>query len=268
MPHFFLRLFLASFGRLSRGVQLCFADGPTAGTTLSYAYRNIPEGRLLIGKWIDRRFLQYPGWEQARNRLATIINVLQQNTDALRQQGQPVHLLDIASGPADYLAPLLAGTNPPDTVLCRDRCEKSNAAGTARATAAGWRTVRFMPGDALDRPAMLVLHPKPTLILSVGLYELLDDRTFLESIAIIADLLPPGGRFVLAHQIAHPDPGLVSDLFPRPGEAPAALHLRSPDSLTETLRNAGLTTLDQLPCGNNSYIVLTARKEADGSGTL
>jgi len=80
-------------------------------------------------------------------------------------------------------------------------------------------------------------------------------------------LLPPGGRFVMAHQVMHPDPRMVSYLFRKQREI-ARLYLRTPDRLEQALRAAGLQPLSRETCGDGSYVLITAQKEHDGPGPL
>jgi hypothetical protein len=105
-------------------------------------------------------------------------------------------------------------------------------------------------------------------VLSVGLYELLDDDAFATSIHIAAQALLPGGRFIVVHQIGHSHPDVVSQLFRSPDRPPTKLYLRSPAQLASALQNASLIPTSALLCGQGWYTVTTARKDADGPGPL
>jgi len=95
----------------------------------------------------------------------------------------------------------------------------------------------------------------------------MDDEAIGESLRIVAEVLAPGGRLVMAHQIAHSDLRMVSDLFP--GErGNARLYLRTPDALEQGLRAAGLQPIARETCGGGWYALITAQKELNGLGSV
>src|SRR5262245_38481902 len=102
-----MRLLLRTVGRSSDGVRMSFDHGLTSGTMLDYVYRNRPSGRGPLGRAIDRAFLESPGWQAVRERRANLEALLTEAIAAIRRQGRPVSLLDVASGPAAYVLAVL-----------------------------------------------------------------------------------------------------------------------------------------------------------------
>jgi len=256
------RTFLRSVGRSSDGVRLCFDHGLTAGTTLDYVYRNRPSGRWLIGPWIDRAFLGSPGWQAVRDRRANLETLLADGIELLRGEGRAIALLDVASGPGAYILAVLERAGGSDvTARCRDLDEAGLARGREAAAARGLANVTFEKGDALDRAAILALTPHPNLAVASGFYDwVTDDEVVRRSIAIVAEALESGGRFVVTNQVAHPDLAFVSAVFTDFHHQPLRMKMRPAATIEAWLRESGLTTERTLVDRHGYYSVTRARK--------
>src|ERR1039458_3060055 len=97
------RCFMKTIGQTSDGIRLCCKEGLTSGKMLDYVYRNQPHGRFFIGKIIDKFFLNDPGWAAVRTRRKNLEALLIESIENLRKENRQVSLIDIASGPADYI---------------------------------------------------------------------------------------------------------------------------------------------------------------------
>lgn len=53
---------MQTVGRLSKGVRVGWKSGFDSGELLDHVYRNNPEGVSPFGRWIDRVYLNSPGW--------------------------------------------------------------------------------------------------------------------------------------------------------------------------------------------------------------
>ena len=256
------RTFLRTVGRSSAGVRLCFDDGLTAGTMLDYVYRNRPSGRWLIGPWIDRAFLEAPGWQAVRERRAHLETLLAEAIELLRRDGRPIALLDVASGPGAYVLAVLERAGGSDIVArCRDLDEAGLARGREAAAARGLSHVTFEKGDALDRDAILALKPRPNLAVASGFYDwITDDAVVQRSIAIVAEALEPGGHFVVTNQTAHPDLAFVSAVFTDFHHQPLRMKMRPAATVEGWLRAAGLTIERTLVDRHSYYSVTRGRK--------
>ena len=69
---------MKTIGRLSRGVRLGLSTGFDSGKTLDYVYENRPQGALLVGKWIDRSYLNSIGWRGIRVRRTNLEKLLRE----------------------------------------------------------------------------------------------------------------------------------------------------------------------------------------------
>src|SRR5262249_55660679 len=108
-------------GKLSDGVRLGHETGFDSGSTLDYVYRNQASGRSVIGRLIDRNYLDSIGWRGIRQRKINIQELLRIALNRLRARGTPVHIVDIAAGHGRYVLEAIAATElRPDTILLRD----------------------------------------------------------------------------------------------------------------------------------------------------
>jgi len=124
------RLAMQTLGRLSRGVSLGWQTGFDSGRTLDYVYENRPQGALLLGKWIDRSYLNSLGWLGIRQRRANLEKLLREAIDRVRAKGQPVRLVDVAAGPGRYILETLGRLAGDDfSALLRDNVQANLDAG-------------------------------------------------------------------------------------------------------------------------------------------
>ena len=84
------RLLIATLGRLSKGINMCFKHGLTAGYNLEYIYENKAHGHLLLGKWIDRIYLDDVGWKAVRQRKDNLRDALIRTIEENRVQGRRI----------------------------------------------------------------------------------------------------------------------------------------------------------------------------------
>jgi hypothetical protein len=130
----------------------------------------------------------------------------------LRAAGAPVVVLDVAAGGARYVLDAFADAPPPDAVVLRDYDEGNVAKGREALAASALRGLaRYEQGDALDRASLAAVHPRPTLGIVSGLYELYDaNAPVRESLAGLADAIAPGGYLVYTGQPWHPQLELIA----------------------------------------------------------
>ena len=170
------RMFMKTIGQTSDGIRLSHQEGLTSGKMLDYIYKNQPRGSFLIGKAIDRMFLNDPGWQAVRTRRQNLETLIVESIDNLRRERKPVVLLDIASGPADYILAVLERVAGHDVqALCQDFEARWVEEGKRKAEARHIKNVKFQQGDAFKRKALMEVQPRPNVIVSSGFYDWLTD---------------------------------------------------------------------------------------------
>lgn len=176
-------LVLRTVGRLSRGVSLGWESGFDSGRTLDYVYANQSHGRLGIGKWIDRTYLDSPGWRGIRVRRIHLQQLLATAIRSVAATERPVRILDIATGAGRYVLETIrdlraeAGGRALDiAATLRDLTPANLETGRELAAELGVDGVKYEQGDAFDEGAIASVDPAPNIGIVSGLYELFPDN--------------------------------------------------------------------------------------------
>lgn len=215
--------------RLSDGLALGYRHGFDSGPMLDYVYRDRAQGRLLVGRAIDRIYLNQIGWRAIRARRALLAATLRDLIASRRAANLPTHIVDIAAGPGRYLLELIAAGDRGDlSALCRDLDPEGQRQGRALADSLGLSNVSFAPGDATDPADLAHIAPKPQIVVASGIYEILtDDEAVRRSMRGVRALLTGGGAFVFTTQIAHPQLDLIANTLPNRDGEPWIMGIRS-----------------------------------------
>lgn len=237
-----VKLGMKTFGKLSNGIRLGWNSGFDSGVTLDYIYNNQSAGRLLLGKWFDRAYLDSIGWRGIRIRRIHIESLLRNRMEQLHQAGRPVRILDVACGAGRYVLECMANmSRVPCTALLRDYKEENLAA--ARRIAAGLglgERVIIEHGDAFDRSGLAAITPRPTIGIVSGLFELFPENEPLRHcLAGLADVIEPGGFLIYTNQPWHPQLEFISRVLTNREGKPWIMRRRTQAEMDELVRAAG-----------------------------
>lgn len=236
-------------GRLSDGIRLGLDTGFDSGSTLDYIYQDNARGRGLLGRLIDRNYLDAIGWRGIRIRREHLHELLGGAMRRLRAAGQSVIAVDIAAGHGRYALEALAGRSErADRILLRDYSALNVEKGRAliESLAAG-DIARFEAGDAFDRASLAALDPAPTLAIVSGLYELFPDNDLLRaSLSGLADAVAPGGYLVYTGQPWHPQLEFIARALTSHRQGAAwVMRRRTQAEMDELVATAGFRKLEQ-----------------------
>ena len=192
-----MRCLIKTVGKTSDGIRISFDSGLVSGIMLDYIYRNQPSGRFLIGRLFDKTYLSHRGWEVVRIRKSNLQRLIHEAVSIQRELGRSPVLLDVASGPAQYILDVLSDDRADDIqAVCRDLDQQSLELGQRNAVERGITSVRFESGDALSSASLAEVEPQCNIAVSSGFYDwIADDNIVQKSIALLYDLLPDGGCF-------------------------------------------------------------------------
>lgn len=208
------RLSMGTLGRLSQGIRIGHATGFDSGESLDYVYENKARGGLLIGKLIDRAYLDAIGWRGIRQRRECLNQALRFALRQVRESLLPLQLMDIAGGAGRYLLDLLEDAEFGDAlkILCRDWSESALATGRAGALQRGLSArITHLRGDAFDEASLASVEPKPSVAVVSGLYELFPENEKLQrSLHGLFAALPPGGWVIYTDQPWHPQMEMIA----------------------------------------------------------
>lgn len=239
------RLGFSTFGRLSRGMRIGWKTGFDSGQSLDYVYENRPQGWLGLGKLIDWFYLNSAGWAGIRQRKVNLEKLLKTAIRKVHEAGQPVRLLDIATGCGRYVLDTLAELRDiPITALLRDYTPANLEVGRRTAAQLGVTNVVFEQGDAFDRASLANLQPRPNVAIVSGLYELFPDNgPVLESLRGIADAMDPGGYLVYTGQPWHPQLEMIARVLTNRVAKQWIMRRRTQEEMDQLVAAAGFEKL-------------------------
>lgn len=261
------RFLIRTVGRLSKGIEIGCTYGFDSGVMLDHVYDNKADGRFLVGRLIDRIYLDAPGWAGIRNRgellRDTIVAQTQKIAAEKAAKGQePLRLADLACGGGRYLLAALgllrdAGIDVQATL--RDYRAENVVKAHDNAARAGVPAVIEL-GDAFS-DADLGRLASPDLVVVSGLHEIIDDDWLVaRHFRQIAQRLPVGGRLIVTVQPDHPQVEFIARVLTSHSGRPWAMRLRSVALIESWAQAAGFAveTVTMESCG--IFGVLVAHK--------
>jgi alpha-beta hydrolase superfamily lysophospholipase len=242
------RLGMKTGGRLSDGIRLGLKTGFDSGSTLDYVYRANASGVTPLGKWIDWFYLNSIGWRGIRLRKENLERLLIKSMEMLRAAGRVIRILDVAAGHGRYVLEALERNRAPAEVLFRDYSVENVDRGWALIKQKKMDSMaRFEKGDAFDRKSLAAIHPRATLGVVSGLYELFPENAPVrESLAGLADAIEPGGYLVYTGQPFHPQLEMIARTLSSHREhRPWIMRRRTQAEMDQLVEAAGFRKVDQ-----------------------
>ncbi|HEX2834168.1 MAG TPA: bifunctional alpha/beta hydrolase/class I SAM-dependent methyltransferase [Thermoanaerobaculia bacterium] len=238
---------LRTLGKMSRGIRVGWETGFDSGRSLDYVYENEARGDNLLGKLIDRVYLDSIGWRGIRQRKIHLEKLLREAMRRVRAEGKPVRILDVATGCGRYVLDALAADGDSHaTAYLRDYTPANVEQGIEIARAMNLsERVRFEQGDAFDEANLAAITPAPTVSIVSGLYELFGDNDLvLGSLRGIASCMTIGGYLVYTGQPWHPQLEMIARVLPNRDGKPWVMRRRTQEELDELVRAAGFRKVD------------------------
>nr|MDJ0814469.1 bifunctional alpha/beta hydrolase/class I SAM-dependent methyltransferase [Woeseiaceae bacterium] len=200
------KLGMRTLGRLSDGLRLGWKTGHNSGDSLDYVYENTARGVTPVGRMIDRTYLNAAGWQAMRERQHILETKLREAIQHLLDRGEPVRVMDVATGRGRYVLDILKEFEGRDvSAVLRDRSEYSLEQGRKLAADMGLSNVSYVAGDAFDTQSLLAVNPAPNIAIVSGLFELFPDNSrILATLEGLSGLVGPGGYLIYTNQPWHP----------------------------------------------------------------
>ena len=259
------RAFMRTTGRLSEGIRLGWRDGFDSGSSLDYVYENRARGALLLGRIMDRVYLNSVGWAGIRQRKRNIEKLLRDAIELVSEKGGPVRILDVAAGQGRYVLETLTSLADRNvTALLRDYEQANVDAGRALATQRGLNGVAFERADAFDEASYAALVPRPNIAIVSGLFELFPDnglvRRCLEG---IAGAIEEGGHLIYTGQPWHPQIEMIARVLTNRDGEPWVMRRRTQVELDELVREAGFEKVRTRVDKRGIFTVSIAKRRRD-----
>ena len=257
------KLTLRTLGNLSEGIRLGWQTGFDSGQSLDYVYNNQPAGRLgPIGRFVDRRYLDAPGWRGIRERRDLLQHALRQAIEASAVTDRPVRIVDIAAGGGRYVLETVASLQHPQVeVVLRDHKPANVEAARHLAAQLGLENIRCEPGDAFHADDLASLTPAPDIAIASGLYELFPGNApVLASLRGLAAAMSAGGQLIYTGQPWHPQLEMIARVLPNRDGKPWVMRRRTQYELDALTYAAGFEKTRQAIDLQGIFTVSTARK--------
>jgi alpha-beta hydrolase superfamily lysophospholipase len=240
------RLAIRAGSAFSEGLRLGHDVGFDSGSTLDYVYENEPRGKSIVGRLIDRNYLDSIGWRGIRRRKANLEELI---GEAMMRVGDDIRLLDVAAGHGRYVLDAIERASVmPSSIVLRDYSDVNVRKGSELIAKKGLLPIaRFEKGDAFDRASLASITPRPNVAIVSGLYELFGDNDLVSrSLAGIADAVAPGGFLIYTCQPWHPQLELIARaLTSHRGGAAWVMRRRTQNEMDQLAERAGFRKIAQ-----------------------
>lgn len=193
---------MRTFGFLSKGISLGLKYGFDSGISLDYIYKNQANGKLLIGKFIDRFYLNQIGWRGVRERKKNLLSLIEEKINSLDEKN--VKILDVAGGTGNYLFDIKE--KYPKIKILINEFKKSNIeVGEEVIKKNNWENISFINYDCFDKETYKKINYTPNIVIISGVFELFENNKMLENtISGIAEILDKNGAVIYTGQPWHP----------------------------------------------------------------
>jgi len=238
------RATLKTLGKLSRGIRLGWESGFDSGRSLDYVYENEARGDLLVGKFIDRTYLDSIGWRGIRQRKKNLEMLLERAIERTRANGN-VRILDVATGCGRYVLDVVV-KHGEATAYLRDFTPANVEQGRGIAEEMGLTSrVTFEQGDAFDEESLAAIKPAPSIAIVSGLYELFgDNEMVLRSLRGIARCLRDDGFLIYTGQPWHPQLEMIARVLTNRDGQPWIMRRRTQEEMDDLVRAAGFRKME------------------------
>lgn len=255
-----LKVLLNTVGQLSDGISLATREGFTSGKMLDYIYKNKPQGKLFIGKLMDKMYLEHPGWQDIRVRKNNLVENIDKAVRLTLESKQEAKICDVASGPALYILEILEKyKSQPVCAEIRDLDERWIKEAYAKAQESNLK-LEYKVANALE-PADFMFERKPDIFVASGFYDWFsDDELVKKSMKLIYDALPQGGYFAFTNQAGHVDLTMTNAVFKDFNNQQLNMTTRGADVINAMLKEIGFTVLDVKMDKYGHYLNILALK--------
>ncbi|WP_338982708.1 alpha/beta fold hydrolase [Fusobacterium nucleatum] len=193
---------MRTFGFLSKGMSLGLKYGFDSGISLDYIYKNQADGNLLLGKFIDRFYLNQIGWAGIRERKKNLLTLIEEKINNLGEEN--VKILDVAGGTGNYLFDIKE--KYPNVQILINEFKKSNIeVGEEVIKKNNWENISFVNYNCFDKETYKKINYTPNIVIISGVFELFENNKMLENtISRVAEILDKNGAVIYTGQPWHP----------------------------------------------------------------
>ena len=194
---------LGKFGHLSEGMTVGLTHGFDSGASMDYIYKNTPQGKWGVGRWMDKSYLNAIGWRGVRIRKGHLLQQVEKAIQALQVQGKKVKILDIAGGVGNYLFDIKE-RHPEVEIVINEFLPANIQKGEQIIKERGYQHIRFTNYSCFEADTYRKLNYTPNITIISGIFELFGDNALateaIKGVVAISD----NGYIVYTGQPWHP----------------------------------------------------------------
>ena len=244
------------------GLKIGENTGYDSGSTLDYVYRNEPQGANKFFKFIDKFYLNAIGWRGIRERKRNIKLAIDQAVAKLQERGEPLRLLDIASGHGRYILDAAQG-HKFERITLRDYSDINVKAGSEMIKERGLQDVAsFTQANAFEAASYEGLQDAYTLGVVSGLFELFPDNSVVRTaLQGFASSVKSGGYLIYTNQPWHPQLEMIARALSSHRQGAAwIMRRRSQAEMDQLVEKAGFKKVREWIDGDGIFSVSLAVK--------
>ena len=258
----FQRVFMQAVSPWVGGLKVGENTGYDSGSTLDYVYRNEPQGANKFFKFIDKFYLNAIGWRGIRERKRNIKLAIDQAVAKLQERGEPLRLLDIASGHGRYILDAAQG-HKFERITLRDYSDINVKAGSEMIKERGLQDVAsFTQANAFEAASYEGLQDAYTLGVVSGLFELFPDNSVVRTaLQGFASSVRSGGYLIYTNQPWHPQLEMIARALSSHRQGAAwIMRRRSQAEMDQLVEKAGFKKVREWIDGDGIFSVSLAVK--------
>ena len=212
-------------------------EGFDSGSSLDYVYKNEPSGKSIIGKSLDKYYLNEIGWVGIRDRKRNFLEIIREKIKTY--PNKDIKILDIAGGVGNYIFDLKKEF--PEISFIINEFKKSNIEKGEKVIAENsWDNIKFTNFDCFDIETYKKINFEPDIVIISGIFELFSDNKMLNSaLKGIDNILKKDGCIIYTGQPWHPQLNKIAFVLNNHREGKWIMRRRSQKELDNIFRYNG-----------------------------
>ncbi|MEB3004266.1 bifunctional alpha/beta hydrolase/class I SAM-dependent methyltransferase [Capnocytophaga sp. G2] len=194
---------LGKLGHLSSGMEVGLEYGFDSGVSMDYVYKNIPQGKWGIGKWMDKNYLNAVGWRGVRIRKTHLLQQVEKAIQVLQVQGRKVKILDIAGGVGNYLFDVKE-RHPEVEIVINEFLPSNIEKGEKIIREKGYTNIRFTNYNCFNKDNYRRMEFSPNITIISGIFELFGNNTLANEAVKGVVSISDNGFLIYTGQPWHP----------------------------------------------------------------
>ncbi|MBS8121676.1 bifunctional alpha/beta hydrolase/class I SAM-dependent methyltransferase [Candidatus Vampirococcus lugosii] len=258
------KFFMRTLGKsLSKGINIAEKTGYDSGSTLDYVYKNQAEGKLFIGKILDKSYLNSIGWKGIRKRRENLEKAINIVINKLEENKKSIKIMDIAAGHGRYiLNSILPYKDTINSVILRDYSDINVEGGKKLIQEKSLENiVNFKKADAFDKKSISD-EKNITLGIVSGLYELFTDNNMINSsLEGLYNAIEKDGYLIYTNQPWHPQIEFIARVLTSHRQSQNwVMRRRTQAEMDSLVENVGFKKIDQFIDKWGIFTVSIAKK--------